>query len=547
MKKFAFTLALALICLLSAAQQPHKTLKERMKQGLSIEQIEKSVQNRLVFTQRFDSIVSVDGSNKGVLKYIYDDQNNLSIKLDSYYYLDVLRGATKTVYEYDENNYCILDAEFEWSNGIWNETEKFEYLYDANGNCLSIIYSVGMSQWKYLKTYDSDNNCLTEEYWYCYSSMDWLPQNRSEYTYDALGNLILCIFEEGNDGMWIDYTKNEYEYDFDNRMISDVRYEWNGYMQDWELQSRTTYSYDVNNNLICTMVYDDYYTNKREYIYEDDRLILEVYTQLSGNNDEWQNKSKSEYEYDQNDSLILKTDYYGSGSDWHYDNRIEYIRNEDGFVTNKTTSNGFNDVWSYKDRWSYEYDNSNRLNCMIHQIWSSYDNGFLYRSKDVYEYDIQGNIVKGAFYYYDEDWIMDESFDNTYDLNSNAANILGISLIYEELFDDFYSDVISIEEYPIHNKWLSCKYNVEDEEEVLLSFYYSEYMVVPETSSSSLKVYATEGTLSVENDGLTDIQVFDMLGRLVAQQNQVAQCKFNLKPGVYVVKAGNASVKALVK
>ena len=81
----------------------------------------------------------------------------------------------------------------------------------------------------------------------------------------------------------------------------------------------------------------------------------------------------------------------------------------------------------------------------------------------------------------------------------------------------------------------------------LLTLYYSDYYDVDENESASLKVFSSEGTLTVENDTVADIQVFDMLGRLVAQQNQVAQCKFNLKPGVYVVKAGNASVKVVVK
>ena len=546
MKKFAFTLALALTCLLSAAQQPHKTLKERMKQGLSIEQIIESTQRRLNYSEKFDSIVSFYDGEKQVTSFTYDENANLSMILVSFYENDIMASAEKYVYAYDENNYCILDAEYEWNNEGWEEVEKYEYVFDANGNCLSEIYYLMESpQWKYLKTFDSDNNCLTEEYWYCYSSMDWMPQNRSEYTYDALGNLILCICKEGDyDGMWIDYTKNEYEYDSDNRMISDVRYGWNGYMQDWELQSRTTYSYDANNNLICKMIYYDNYTCKREYTYNDGNfLVLEVYTQLNENDDEWQNKSKAEYDYDQNDSLILILNYSGSGSHWHYSDKIEYTRNEAGYVTTETTANGYNDIWLYYDRYLYEYDNHNRLTCKTNLLWSNYENNFVNRSKELYEYDIHGNITKGIFYDFDDEWVLDESYENTYDLNADAANILGLSLLY----NDFFTSVLPTEENPLQNKWLSCRINVEDEEEILLTMYYSNYCEVNENESTSLKAYSTEGTLSIENDNIADIQVFDMLGRLVAQQNQVAQCKFNLKPGVYVVKAGNASVKAVVK
>ena len=121
-------------------------------------------------------------------------------------------------------------------------------------------------------------------------------------------------------------------------------------------------------------------------------------------------------------------------------------------------------------------------------------------------------------------------------------NILGLSMIYNDIF----AEMLSVEGNPVRNKWLSCKINTEAED-VLLSLYYSDYYDVDENQSSSLKAYSTEGSLTVENDAVADIQVFDMLGRLVAQQNRVMQCQFHLKPGVYVVKADNASVKAVVK
>ena len=546
MKKFAFTLILAFVCLVSAAQQPHKTLLGKMKHGLMVEQISKSVQKRLNYTERLDSIVSGDIDNRKVVKFIYDDCENLSIIISSYYHLGSLIDASKTVYEYDENNYCILDADYEWRNEDWEESEKYEYVYDSNGNCLSeIYYLMEMPQWKYLETFDSDNNCLTEEYWYYYSSSGWNSMNRTENTYDTNGNLILRLLQVGDyEGGWISDSKNEYEYDLNDKMISDLCYDWDVYLQDWKLKRRTEFSYDANNNLICKMIYDDYYTYKREYAYNNANcLVSEIYMQLSENGDEWQNKTKSEYVYDQNDSLLLVTNYYGSGVEWHYYDKTEYVRNETGYVTSKITAYSHDDIWSYLDCFLYDYDGHDRLICMIHKIWNDLENGFVDYSKDVYEFDIQGNIIYGAFYYYEDGWIMDESFENTYDLTVDAANILGLSIVFYDLF----ANTLPVEENPLQNKWLSCRCYVEDGEENLLTLYYSDSYDVDENESSSLKIYSSEGTLSVENDAVANIQVFDMQGRLVAQQNQVTQCRFNLKPGVYVVKAGNASVKTVVK
>ena len=132
MKKFAFTLALALTCLLSAAQQPHKTLKERMQHRLSIEQIEKSVQNRLNYTQRFDSLVAFEDGGKQVITYNYDDRANLTERVSGYYENNALIQGFKNVYAYDEDNNCIMEAElYNYGEDEWEEEDRTECTYDA--------------------------------------------------------------------------------------------------------------------------------------------------------------------------------------------------------------------------------------------------------------------------------------------------------------------------------------------------------------------------------------------------------------------------------
>ncbi|MCQ2301134.1 MAG: T9SS type A sorting domain-containing protein [Bacteroidales bacterium] len=552
MKKFAFTLVLALICLISVSQQPHKFLQERMQQGLLIGQISELMPNWMNYSERFDSLVCNRGDERQVICYLYDDHSHLIENTLINYVNNILEDGMKNVYSYDENGNCILEAEYRGFDDQWIEMEKREYTYDANGNRLSQLdYSYGEPIRKYIWTYNNDNQCLIEERWYFYST-EYVPEFRIENTYDANGNLMLCLRQQGEwDGTWINYKKEEYAYDIYNNLISETSYKWYSISPEWIEEERITYSYDANNNLICKMVYGDVTIEKIECFYdESNHLILSISTRF-GSSNYWENLFKSEYEYDQSDSLVNEVHYIGKGSyyeqSWHPNSKIEYVRNNGGYticLTNSRSHSVSDDSLYYETRYLYDYDSYNRMVSMAYLRWNSNENDFIFNEKEVCEFDANGNVNEYTFYEYEDgDWIIDESFENTYDLTVDAANILGLSMIYNEAF----SGIVFTDENHIQNKWLSCRFTIEDEEELLLTLYYSGYYDVDENESTSLKVYSSEGTLSVENDNITDIQVFDMLGRLVAQQNQVTQCRFNLKPGVYVVKAGNASVKAVVK
>ena len=67
-----------------------------------------------------------------------------------------------------------------------------------------------------------------------------------------------------------------------------------------------------------------------------------------------------------------------------------------------------------------------------------------------------------------------------------------------------------------------------------------------EENSNDIKVYAANGSLLMESPTPTDIVVYDLLGRSVAKESQTTNFRISLKPGLYVVKAGNTAVKVVL-
>jgi hypothetical protein len=77
------------------------------------------------------------------------------------------------------------------------------------------------------------------------------------------------------------------------------------------------------------------------------------------------------------------------------------------------------------------------------------------------------------------------------------------------------------------------------------TLYYSDMQDIEE-NNNELSVFTANGSLTVESPMPTDIFVYDLLGRNVASESHTTSYRFSLKPGLYVVKAGSATVKAVL-
>ena len=195
-------------------------------------------------------------------------------------------------------------------------------------------------------------------------------------------------------------------------------------------------------------------------------------------------------------------------------------------------------------RYTYEYDN--RGNCVLRTFYNHYENSldWINSDKDEYFYDDNDNCITHNSYYYDhfsEEWELDYWDNLTYDLTSDANSIAGLLLIWEDLKEEFLVETI-------HNKLEQ----IVMDGDYAVDFHYSSTIGLNESVGSKLVLWPnpTTGSLSLNVDGLQQVEIFSMDGKQVVHlENGFESINVNaLAKGCYVLKATfNDGSKAMQK
>ena len=136
-------------------------------------------------------------------------------------------------------------------------------------------------------------------------------------------------------------------------------------------------------------------------------------------------------------------------------------------------------------------------------------------------------------------------WDNlTYDLTSDANAIAGLQLIWEELKEEFLIETI-------HNKLEQIVMYGD----YAVDFHYSSTIGLNESVGSKLAIWPnpTTGSLSLNGDGLQQVEIFSMDGRQVMHfGNGIKSINVNtLAHGCYLLKAtfldGSKAMQKFVK
>jgi hypothetical protein len=349
MKKTAFILAFLGFVFLNTIQAKNDNLFEKHhKKVFAI------VNNNATFRAgqgsgtQLDSMISTN--SKGKDKEVYSYNSNGQISTIIYFYLDngIWVNSGKTQYTYDANNNLSEYLEQDWdeTNSIWANRYKVIITYNAAGKVsLETSYVLNNSVWSYNSKesylYDSNNQLLSDTT-YTYSSNSWTYLRKENYTYDSNANLITKIKYQWDETNLAWTTSSKYEFSYTNSLLnSTTAYLWSN--NSWTNLDKESYSYDTNANLTeyisqswtgtaWGLRYKSRYTYKAAYLLSnlnvpDDYKTLYI--------------KSSDLRLSYNNMLTKKADSTETSTNvWAQSNEdLYYYNNQSNAVFNATASN----------------------------------------------------------------------------------------------------------------------------------------------------------------------------------------------------------------
>ncbi len=301
-------------------------------------------------------------------------------------------------------------------------------------------------------------------------------QTRYTYSYDSNGNILTELVSTWNSSAWMDYTRVNYTYDTQNNLITEFSELWSN--TKWVNAGRHTYTYDSQGNKM-TDLYEFWATNA------------------------WVNFSKFSYTYDIQGCLMKDLYERWVIAAWKnvYCDTCTYDSNGNELIRLKKSWSNLN-TWIDSERNTYTYDTQGNRITFLNEFAASWKNektiwvGNYYTT---YTYDELGNRLT-EFHTFNEanlGWTNSHRFNNTYDSQGNKLSQL------LEIWNDsvWVNSTRSLYTYDINynctlgelNEWLSNSWQPSSG---ALTIYYNN-------STQSLNF--TAGTVTVEYTTFSDV------------------------------------------
>jgi len=339
--------------------------------------------------------------------------------------------TTRHLYSFNTSAKMTTNLIQRFGGGIWVDTERSTYTYDANNNMLSFLVKSCENDYGYQETYtyDANNNMLSFLYDY-WRNDQWMHQLQGTYTYDANNNMLSFMYEEWNNGQLDKRYRYMFTYDTSNNMLSYL----NEYWEDgqWVLSYRCTHTYDAYNNMLSEL---------REYW-------------LNG---QWVYNNRETFTYDENNNMLSESREYWLNGQWVYDNRETFTYDANNNMLSKLREDWLNDQWvfnEYSYRYSYTYDANNNMLSYLHEYW---DTGqWVYFRRETYTYDTNNNILSVLH----EDWGYGQFYRETYAYDTNNNKL---SSMFETMEDGQW----------LYDSWVTCSYDANNN---MISVWHHEWL-----------------------------------------------------------------------
>jgi hypothetical protein len=257
----------------------------------------------------------------------------------------------------------------------WNLMSKQEFEYDDAGNqIVRTILNLNpeTQEWtnvmKEESEYDAMNQIIVFER-FDWIVDTWIPDRKYlyEYTDSGLIRLKEVQYWEVEQEAYAPYSKEEYDYNDDNKLIERINYYWEE-AKGWDPFSKTVYEY-----------FEDEYSEERiSYYWEngiwnpswrslfefDQEALTGRSTQYSWNNGNWINQERTDNWYDEFFNLLAYIEYYWNEDLMRWD---EANMNEFNYDTNFPKAELLLPAMNEGDEWFFQY----MLLDMTDFVWDS--------------------------------------------------------------------------------------------------------------------------------------------------------------------------------
>lgn len=408
----------------------------------------------------------------------------------------------------------------------WNNYSE-SYKYDGNGNNL---VTTTYSEWghnRLVSTYENDLVATIEHHSKDINGTEWEHHATEIYTYEN-GNLILFEYNALNFGEWGITDRYEYTYDEQGRLTIYQYWWYDFYSEDPQLVP----------------------SNRQEYIYEGNTVTVTIFS-YSSETEEWIPAAREVNTYNEDGvcSENLQMSWNEAAQDWKNEAKIVHDYDAEGHVTAITYSNMEEGEWIVSSQMVAEYEDGKMVSTTTSDI---YQTGELTPyMHDEYEYDEAGNRSVTKSFYYEEGEMLQSSFNECiFDLTANSNDIKGCRDTWDGVLSGYFTNAADpVTGIQMANKWTQFnRFEYYDSSSTTVDAYYSAATGVNEDGEEiRVQVAGLDGKIYVKCDEPVEVHIYDMTGRNVASRNQVSECEISIKAGLYIVKAGDAAIKVVVR